>query len=363
MNKLKTLMIILALLALSAAAQAQDTTTTTTTTAATNTINYFFVACADRAVIDLDGNMGAGYDAYVQVFRGANGTGTPLTGLIRVSVSGNYQVSPTLTYDGGQTLATGETASARVLLARETDSSRTLFNQTVNDIQDGCANPRYGAAQVSDAGTLVDPVTGQPTGSTGAEPTGIFAPDGGIFFSGSGVPAPEPLVQIGARASRNPVIGRANKPGYIFAECDAFPGTEPGTLYDTDNLVVFWSWFARTPEQVQQHIEQARYQVWFNSEFTYPQLLERIQLSPIERRSDGNYWVFYTVNLGDRFRDGKYHIGLRLYWDQAISDGYEDFGPGTDNGIIENRCHFTIEPNPFGVDVQPRNPGNPLQYP
>jgi hypothetical protein len=54
--------------------------------------------------------------------------------------------------------------------------------------------------------------------------------------------APEPLVKIGARSAQ-----RSQTAGLIFAECDRYPLTDPGVLYDTDDLVVFWSWFAKTP--------------------------------------------------------------------------------------------------------------------
>jgi hypothetical protein len=132
----------------------------------------------------------------------------------------------------------------------------------------------------------------------------------------------------------------------IFAECDDYPAANPGLLYDTDTLVVFWSWFASTPELVQQHIDNAVYEVGiFDSQPFVPSVI----VSDITQRGR-NYWVFYTVTLGNA-KPGSYPIEFKLSWRNPISDGYDDFGPGTANERFNSTCAFTVRPNVEGKSV------------
>lgn len=351
---------------------AQDDADDTTATGPQNTVQFMFFACENNAFIDLSGEMLAGYDLYVQVFEGSIstniGTGAPLTDLLRVPVGGSYQVSPVLTYNNGQILALGQYANVRVAIAPESNASAVAFEDTAEDVQDSCPNPSYPAVDTSLA---EEPVPGVEAGDdvprdSSGNIFGVYTPDGEILYIPNAPnPVEEPLVQLGARPSEAQAdfIGRSNKPGFIFAECDAYPQGDPGLLFDTDNLVVFWSWFASTPELVQDHIDAAQYEVYFNSEFTPPQTFQNVIRSEIVERADGNFWVFYYVNLGPNFRPGDYSIGYQVRWEEPISDGYSEFGPGTETEYIETNCTFDIEPNPWGVEVNYRNPTVPLTSP
>ena len=104
---------------------------------------------------------------------------------------------------------------------------------------------------------------------------------------------PEQFVHIGARPSRTDANLRTANPGLIFAECQDVEGADPGLLYDTDEIRVFWSWFAQTSHQVRDHINNAQYGVTLNGQ-TFP----IVQRSNIKQIPDSeNWWVFYTVNL------------------------------------------------------------------
>jgi hypothetical protein len=378
MRKILLLCLLIGLVILVVPVNAQSATatpvTTTTTTTTESTISYFFVACETQVILDLEGNMQPGDDIYVQVFRETGASGTQLSNIIRVSVNNAYQVSQTVTFPSGQTLLLGQFASARVSIGRESDSSNTSFTTVVEDVQDGCVTPSFPSADTSDLGSgasgpttpIIDPLTGQvidlATGdATIAGSSGIFTPDGGVL-NDIIVRSPEAVVQIGARPSAQvQFTGRTSDPGLIFAECDMFPGANPGLLWDTDNLTVFWSWFARTPALVQEHIDNAQYEVFLTSPYAYRQTFPEIQRSGIVRREDGNYWVFYVANLGDGFRPGQYRIDYYVTWAQAISDGYSAFGPGTETEGLLSTCTFNIEPNPFGTQVERNNPTVPLQ--
>lgn len=361
-QRLMALFFICLLVAGVAGAQTTDTDTDTDTAEDDfgSTINWFFVACEDRAVVDLDGFMEAGFDVYVQVFGGTGGTGDPLSSLLRVPVSNDYQVSQTITYAAGETRLVGQFASAFISIASESNPDNEIFSTTVDDTQDGCADPTYPSVDTVDAGTSVTADGRVVIGSSG-----IYTPDGGVLNEvfQQATPATEPVVVIGARESAEDILqpGRTSDPGLIFAECDAFQGADPGLLFDTDSLTVFWSWFASTPELVRDHIANARYEVFLNSETAGRQSFPNVIVSPVVQREDGNYWVFYTAALGDGFKPGRYAVTYYVEWANPIFDGFEDFGPDTPTPSIYNTCTFDVEPNPFGIQVDQRNPTTPLQ--
>jgi hypothetical protein len=328
-----TLLTALIILAASVSMSAAQTTTQTTAaqdTQVTSSVNIFYVACENQGVINFDGTMLAGYDIYYQLFSGPNATGTALTSLRQVPVSGNYAVSDQVTYNNGQTLAAGATGSARVLIAREGNPASTTLDTTVNDVQDGCNNPRNPLVSSTDAGS----------GASTSEPTeGVRSPTGGRLAI---ITPRNPIVVIGVPEP----VGRSNKPGEIFAECDQYRRiSEPGVLYDTDNIMIFWSWYARTPEQIQQHLDNAIYEVKFQ---TAP--LKDVLVSPVQRLG-ANYWVFYTAQVGN-LSPGRYGVEFKLSWRQKISDGYDDYGPDTDNIRFDGTCTFDIQRSPLGDQAQ-----------
>lgn len=336
----------------------------------TSNVSYFFVACENHAVVDFTGTIQSGYDLYVQVFDQLGGNGEPLTNLLRVSVSNDYQVSQTLTYNNERTLLLGQFASAEIRIARETDPERTLFVGVIDDIQDDCAEPSYPSSDLFDAGSgtnstpLIDPVTGEVIQGDVISSSGIFTPDGGVLNDVFGTVAEEAIVQIGARPSdiqAQQIQGRTSDAGLIFAECDNYPLSDPGRLFDTDTLVVFWSWYAKTPQEAQTHIDNAQYEVYLSSDYAYRQTFPLVSTSAITLREDGNYYVFYVANLGDGFRSGNYEIDFYLTWDTVISDGYDDFGPETDNPFFISTCTFEVELNPWDVETEQNNPTTPLQ--
>jgi hypothetical protein len=325
----RTLIILISVLVFAVGVAAQDTTATTT--ANTSSVNIFYVACETQGVINFDGQMEPGYDIYYQLFSGSGGSGQALSDLRQISVDGSYAVSEQLPYNSGQTVASGSIGSARVLMARETNSSSIIYETTVDDIQDGCNSPQN--ALVSSTGANEVPAV---------QTTGILSPSGGFLNT----ERPEnALVVIGVPDD----AARSNKPGEVFAECDQYkPEADTGLLYDNDNIMIFWSWYASSPELVQDHIDSAIYDVRFQ---TAP--LINVQVSPIQQRGR-NYWVFYTAQIGN-LSPGRYGVSFKLTWRQQIDDGFEKFGPGTLNDRVLSTCTFEIERNPLGDRV-------PVQY-
>lgn len=348
---------------------AQDDTTTTTNSG-DSSVFFFYTPCETEAVFDLNGFAARGLDVYLQVFDQVGGAGNPLTDLIRVSVDGDYEVSQILPYNNGQTLLLGQFSSAVISLARENDPTDIILTFTNDEVLGNCSEPSFPLADsfgTSSAGTstpLVDPVTGNII-STGEiiSSSGIFTPDGGVLNEVFSEPQ-EAIVQIGARPSDIVDVnyeGRVSDPGLIFAECDAFPATDPGIVWDVDTVTIFWSWFAKTPAQVQDHINNAQYEVFLSSQYANRQPFPDVTVTPIVQREDGNYYVFYSANLGTGFRPGDYRVDYYVTWDTVIDDGYALFGPDTETPSILSTCSFTVQNNPFGVETQQNNPTIPLQ--
>lgn len=329
---------VLLLFALLITSQAQDENNYS------STINWFYSACEDRMVVDLHGKMQAGYDVYYQAFDLFGGNGTAITALRRVAVNGDYSTSQEVNWLGRSTRALGTPISVVFRIGRENDPDDTLFQEASDDFLGDCEVPGSTLEEDQTLGT------GDIIGSSG-----VFTPDGGLLNPIYYVP-PEPLVQIGARPSDTELPGRTANPGLIFAECADVEGADPGVLYDTDKIRIFWSWFAKTKDQVQDHINNAHYNVKLRG-----MPLPGIQLSEIKQIPGSlNWWVFYTVNLGEKWEPGRYGIDFAVRWAQPISDGYEEFGPGTANELLDSGCLFVIERNPWDIVVIHENPTLPL---
>jgi hypothetical protein len=301
-------------------------------------VQIFFVACADQAVVNLSGTVEPGFDVFYQVFPAAGGGGTPITTMRRAALDGTVAFSERLPYNSGATVAEGSIASIRVIVAREDDIESSTLDTTVDDVQDGCADPQHPTGTSQDASV--------PTTTVDAGPF-IVSPFGGFLNPDLEVTV-EPIVVIGARprpAYRSPT------PGLVFAECtEALPRATPGIIYDTDNVVIFWSWFASTEEQVQDHINNALYEVTLNRQPFFD-----VVVSPISKRG-ANFFVFYTAQVGN-LRPGSYGVQYRVMWETAINDGYADYGPGTSNEVDTGDCQFTVSRNPV-----PGSPRYNLMY-
>lgn len=343
--------LLVALLTLALAANAtggfaQDDTTTTTTVTEAQNVQIFFVACSNQAVINLSGSLLSGWDVYYQVFGGAGGTGTALSGLRQVQVNGAFAVSERVNFPEGTTLGQGSIGSARVFIGREGNPNSIDFETTVDDVQDGCSSPQNAETTSVDLG-------GAGTGGGGPAPQEI-QPD--ILTPGGGILNPNRVVEsqvvIGARQSD---FYRSETAGLVFAECDAYPEAAPGIIYDTDNVVIYWSWFAKDLETMQQHLNFSNYAVKMNgaglpnAELTGPTEIKRDQ------------WVFYTVPVGN-LRPGHYEVEFKLSWSQPISDGYEAFGPGTANEQTLSLCNFDVIRNPSGAPANYNLAFNPSDF-
>lgn len=316
----------------------------------TSTVNWIYSACEDRMVIDLQGRMQLGYDLYFQAFDRFGGLGEPITALRRISVNGDYSVSQVIYWLNGERRGLRTPISVVIRIGRESDPDSTLFQQPSDDFLGDCEEP--GSTLVEGADVTDPPEV--------ISHSGVFLPEGGFLNPVYAEPDPGPIVQIGARQQPALTGGRTADPGLIFAECADVEGADPGVLYDTDGIRLFWSWYAKTAAQVRDHINSAQYAITLNS-----QTLPDVQVSEIKQIPGSiNWWVFYTVNLGDKWEPGQYGLNFALTWSNAITDGYDEFGPGAENELIDSGCAFVIQQNPYGLEVLHEQPSFPLKsYP
>ncbi len=324
-------------------AQTATSTPAPTTQGPSNSSQGFLVVCSDKAILNFTGTSLIGYDIFYQIFSGSTGSGTAITNQRQVPVAGEYAVSDQVSYNSGVTVGSGGQASAKVDIARESDPTRIDFSYVLTDVQDGCNNPQNDLVTATDLGSASSQ---QGAGVT----TSILAPDGGTLNPNLSA---EPAVVIGARLSDK---FRSDTPGLIFAQCDAYPLAEPGIIYDSDTITIYWSWFTKTQAQMSDELTNAVYTVLLNTA-----ALPMTSVSDPVRRS-GNYWVFYTATVG-HLRPGHYEVGFLHTWANAVNDGYSDYGPGSANTRDTGTCNFDVTPNPDNASVIYTGMYFPTTYP
>ena len=127
----------------------------------------------------------------------------------------------------------------------------------------------------------------------------------------------------------------------IFALCDntALGGeTAPTDLAAGSSIIIYWGWIVSDPSFMQQHIDVVSYEIAIND--TPLQVNWRQFGSPI--RQVGNSYAKFWYIPGGTLEAGTYRITYRASWSEQISDGYDLFGPGTNNFVEEGSCTFTV---------------------
>jgi hypothetical protein len=125
----------------------------------------------------------------------------------------------------------------------------------------------------------------------------------------------------------------------VLAYCDQ-KGRARRTFAQQTAVMVWWSWYAKTQEQVQAHLDNAIYDVQIDGKS-----LDNWQNSHTDIvRQQGQLYVYWYVPLsGDALSSGDHKITYSLTWKAAISDGQNDFGPGTKQESNTGTCGYTIK--------------------
>lgn len=205
------------------------------------------------------------------------------------------------------------------------------------------------------AGTLVLPIRefANLNATATALAGGIVVLPSATFTPAGNLPTlpPPPLSTPGATSvvpalptvnAGSPVAAGPQQGIDVLAYCDAraLGSPAPTNLRTGAGIDVFWGWYAQTPELLQQHIDNAIYEVSVNG----VALTDWRQFrSSVRQQNDGNYWVYWYVPFGP-LAAGPYTVTFRLTWTQQISDGYDVFGPGTGNLEERGTCTFSVAP-------------------
>lgn len=128
----------------------------------------------------------------------------------------------------------------------------------------------------------------------------------------------------------------------ILAYCDLppFAAADGGkTIRAGSTVSIYWSWFAETPEQIQDHLDYGNYEVKLNGNLLSDWAKYR---TGVTRASAKQYRVYWYVPLG-KLEAGEYTVTYALSWSQQIRDGSKTFGPGGDEVTNTGTCKFTVK--------------------
>ncbi|MDX2159939.1 MAG: SH3 domain-containing protein [bacterium] len=127
----------------------------------------------------------------------------------------------------------------------------------------------------------------------------------------------------------------------VLAYCDnpVFGEPPPRDLSSGATIDVWWRWIASTQEQVQQHIDNAIYTVTLDGVTLDAYRQYR---TSIRQRADGQYEVDWLVP-SPPLPSGTHTITYNVTWRTAISDGVQQFGPGTATVSERGTCTFVVQ--------------------
>lgn len=154
-----------------------------------------------------------------------------------------------------------------------------------------------------------------------------------------GTPASAP-----SGADAQPEIRPGENGADVFAFCDDINGNGFGIPAPTNlragvTIDIWWQWFARTEQQVQDHIDAVTYEISVNGD-----QLENVNqfVQPITQQAPW-YTTAWYIPYGP-LPAGEYEIRYTSTWTRTITDGDENFGPGTENPFDQEVCTFTVNP-------------------
>lgn len=125
----------------------------------------------------------------------------------------------------------------------------------------------------------------------------------------------------------------------VFAMCNnaSFGIPAPTDLAAGSTIDVFWAWYMADPSFIDQHTEAVSYEVRVNGEL----LSDWEQYGQRVVQVGSNYAKYWYVPYGP-LEAGTYTITYRATWDEMITDGFDNFGPGSRNPVEEGSCTFSV---------------------
>lgn len=155
----------------------------------------------------------------------------------------------------------------------------------------------------------------------------VGGPTGGPLPSGSATAAPA----VGNATQRQGVE--------VFAYCDD-PGwgvaRAPTGLVTGSTIEIVWAWYASTRELLAENIAAAHYDVRLNG---VP--VQNVVRANPRQQADGNWWQYFYAR-SQPLNSGPQQITYSVTWDEAIFDGFSNYGPGTGIPSQSGSCTFSV---------------------
>lgn len=125
----------------------------------------------------------------------------------------------------------------------------------------------------------------------------------------------------------------------VLAYCNNTPD-DPQSFHRNTQLGIVWSWYATNDKLIADHLDNARYDVRIDDMPLYHWVfVSQVRRAP---ENDNDPTVYFYAPLDTALSPREHHIAYELTWLNAISDGYETFGPGTDNPDNTGECFLNI---------------------
>lgn len=156
----------------------------------------------------------------------------------------------------------------------------------------------------------------------------------------TGTPDPNTTPEVTRTPSQTPEVppGENVSDENVRANCRQALNPDPlPTITAGESVGIWWNWFVAQPELMQDHLDHANYEVLLNG-----RLLTDYEKYATPLQREGRDWFIYWYYPVGSLEPGRYEVSYRVTWDAAVSDGYEDFGPGTENEADEGNCVFTV---------------------
>jgi SH3-like domain-containing protein len=135
---------------------------------------------------------------------------------------------------------------------------------------------------------------------------------------------------------------QVNRVTDILAYCDQRPDakwSQNRKFTSGQKPFLYWSWIAKTPEQMKDHLNAAQYDVKVNGQAIGDWAKYG---SKVIKQSSGDYIVYWFVPLA-QLAPGTYKVDFKVTWTEPIFDGTDRYGPGTDKSADTGTCTFTVK--------------------
>jgi hypothetical protein len=124
----------------------------------------------------------------------------------------------------------------------------------------------------------------------------------------------------------------------VVAACDSVGAAPiPGSIVGGQRLSLVWSWYAQTQDQVRAYLDAAIFQVELDGQS--PRVWLFFTQTKVDAVNDDLPTVYVFAPVGV-LPSGSHQAGVEVTWTRPISDGFDEYGPGTNFTSDGGSCRF-----------------------